>query len=105
MALDSIAQNRQAADAMTRQSLIASGTAAGRTIRTLRYCKEDRRADAYRDAILARMAPFGTYGQIMVSTADAVAAEGVDMARKPKGFSCARHSKDFDAAFAKMAAR
>jgi hypothetical protein len=101
-ALGAIEQHSAATAETTRQAMVEGGTVAGKMIRTLRYCKNDSRADAYHAVIVGKMAPYGEYGRLMISTMDQVANEPPDLSKAPKGFTCKSHAKQFDAAFAKL---
>jgi len=98
IALDSIQRNAAMSNAMATQSLILSGTSAGKTIRTLRYCKADGRANAYYGYIVGKMSQFGDAGRLMIDTTGRVASLPPDMSMKPKNWTCAAFVKSVDVA-------
>lgn len=102
IALGQIGAHIQASEALARQSLIENGTLIGKTIRTARYCHEDTFADSYHAFMVARMSPYGEYGQLMIATADQVSAVRPDIAHAPKGWSCAQEHKAYAAAMREM---
>jgi hypothetical protein len=99
IALDAIRRNTTSmSQEMVNQLLIQSGTAAGVTMRTLHYCKENSRANAYYDHIVDTMSQFGDAGQLMIDTTGRVANSAPDLSRKTKGWTCAAFVKRFDIA-------
>lgn len=102
IALGQIGNAARISEAATRQSLIKTGTTAGKALRTARYCHADTFVSAYEALIIAKMAPYGEYGRIVIDTALPLGHTKPDLAQAGKSWSCAKANKEYAIALAKI---
>lgn len=89
-------------DQATVEKLRASGVQLGKTMRTLRYCKDARNMRRLHAFVVQKMSPYGPYGDIVVQTMEEVGQTQPDLSKAPAGFSCASNRKIANDVFAKL---